>query len=90
MNEDQSSILIQISQQLGEIFGEMKSVLGQLARHEERLTKLENVKSEAVCVQAKDSFKDELLKMLAKCLLVSITAIGSLVGAAPIISQILK
>ena len=27
MNEDQSSILIQISQQLGEIFGEMKSVL---------------------------------------------------------------
>ena len=27
MNEDQSRILIQISQQLGEIFGEMKSVL---------------------------------------------------------------
>ena len=27
MNEDQSGILIQISQQLGEIFGEMKSVL---------------------------------------------------------------
>ena len=27
MNEDQSSILIQISQQRGEIFGEMKSVL---------------------------------------------------------------
>ena len=54
------------------------------------MTKLENVKSEAVCIQAKDSFKDELLKMLAKCLLVSITAIGSLVGAAPIISQILK
>ncbi len=90
MNEDQSSILIQISQQLGEIFGEMKSVLGQLARHEERLTKLENVKINAACVQAKDSFKDELLKTLAKCLLVAITAIGSLVGAAPIISQILK
>ena len=90
MNEDQSSILIQISQQLGEIFGEMKSVLGQLARHEERLTKLESVKSEAVCVHAKESFKDELLMMLAKCLLVAVTAIGSLVGAAPIISQILK
>ena len=42
--------MIQISQQLGEIFGEMKSVLEQLARHEERLTKLESVKSEAVCV----------------------------------------
>ena len=27
MNEDQGRILIQISQQLGEIFGEMKSVL---------------------------------------------------------------
>lgn len=54
------------------------------------MTKLENVKSEAVCVQAKDSFKDELLKMLAKCLLVAVTAIGSLIGAAPIISQILK
>ena len=27
MNEDESRILIQISQQLGEIFGEMKSVL---------------------------------------------------------------
>ena len=79
MNEDQSHILIQISQQLGEIFGEMKSVLEQLARHEERLTKLENVKSEAVCIQAKekDSFKDELLKMLAKCLLFAITAIVS-------------
>ena len=64
----------------------MKSVLEQLARHEERLTKLENVKSEEVCIQAKDSFKDALMKMLAKCLLVSITAIGSLVGAAPIIS----
>lgn len=68
----------------------MKSVLEQLARHEERLTKLENVKIDASCVQTKDSFKDELLKMLAKCLLVSITAICSLVGAAPIISQILK
>ena len=43
-----------------------------------------------MCVQAKDSFKDELLKTLAKCLLVAITAIGSLVGAAPIISQMLK
>ena len=68
----------------------MKSVLGQLARHEERLTKLETVKNDSFCVQAKDSFKDELLKMLAKCLLVAVTAIGSLVGAAPIISQILK
>ena len=68
----------------------MKSVLEQLARHEERLTKLENIKSDAVCIQAKDSFKDELLKMLAKCLLFTITAIGSLVGAAPIISQMLK
>ena len=68
----------------------MKSVLEQLARHEERLTKLESVKSEAVCIQATDAFKDDLLKMLAKCLLVAITAIGSLVGAAPIISQILK
>lgn len=68
----------------------MKSVLEQLARHEERLTKLENVKSDACFIQAKDSFKDELLKMLAKCLLVAITAIGSLVGAAPIISNMLK
>lgn len=50
MNDDESHILIQISQQLGEIFGEMKSVLGQLARHEERLTKLENVKNDAVCI----------------------------------------
>lgn len=51
MNEDnESRILIQISQQLGEIFGEMKSVLGQLARHEERLTKLENVKNDALCI----------------------------------------
>ena len=68
----------------------MKSVLGQLARHEERLSKLESIKRDAVCIQAKDSFKDELLKMLAKCLLVAITAIGSLVGAAPIISQMIK
>ena len=50
MNDDESRILIQISQQLGEIFGEMKSVLGQLARHEERLTKLENVKNDALCI----------------------------------------
>ena len=50
MNDDESHILIQISQQLGEIFGEMKSVLGQLARHEERLTKLENVKNDALCI----------------------------------------
>ena len=68
----------------------MKSVLEQLARHEERLSKLENVKSDACFIQTKDSFKDELLKMLAKCLLVAMTAIGSLVGVAPIISQILK
>ena len=90
MNEDQSRILIQISQQLGEIFGEMKSVLEQLARHEERLTKLESVKIDASCVQTKESFKDELLKMLVKCLLVAVTAIGGLVGAAPILAQILK
>lgn len=63
----------------------MKSALEQLARHEDRLTKLEYVKSDA-----NSSLKDELVKMLLKCLLVAITAIGSLAGAGSIISQMLN
>lgn len=73
-----------ISAKLGTISGQMKSVLDQLADHSYRITNLEKHDGDA-----RDGFKTEMLKLLGKCLVISLTSIASLVGAGSILAKVL-
>lgn len=39
---------------------------------------------------AKDDFKVEMLKLLAKCVLVSVSAVAALAGASELVASLLK
>ena len=75
-----------ISAKLGTISGQMKSVLDQLAEHSYRITNLEKRDGEA----HREDFKIEILKLLGKCLVISLTAIASLVGAGGLLAKVLQ
>lgn len=79
-------IFTDISAKLGTISGQMKSVLDQLAEHSYRITNLEKHNGEA----RHDDFKVEILKLLGKCLVISLTAIASLVGAGGLLAKVLQ
>lgn len=55
--------------------------LDKLVSHEERITRLES---------GGTSFKDDILKLLAKTLLIAMASIASLTGAASLIKQIIS
>ena len=55
-------IWVKISEQIGSLTSEIKSVMDKLTQHEQRLTKLEDNRT---------TLKDDFLKMLIKTLTVS-------------------
>lgn len=62
-----------------------------LLKHESRISVLEK---DMMCVKkdepAKDDFKVEMLKLLAKCVLVSVSAVAALAGASELVASLLK
>ena len=66
-------IWVKISEQIGSLTSEIKSVMDKLTQHEQRLTKLEDNRS---------SLKDDFLKMLVKTLTISIVGLIVLGGGA--------
>ena len=78
-DNDHLDIWVKISTQIGELNGFIKTALDKLADHEKRLDDLEKGKS---------SWKDDLLKWLARGLVASILVIGSLTGAAGLIKSV--
>lgn len=82
MNADNLEIWIKISQQIGELNANTKSVLDKLTNHEQRLTNLEQKKDEG--------WKNQLLMLLAKATVIGLVAIGSLTGASSLIQKVLN
>ena len=73
-------IWVKISEQIGSLTSEIKSVMDKLTQHEQRLTKLEDNRS---------SLKDDFLKMLVRALTISVVGLvvlgGGAVGLAKVI-----
>lgn len=84
--EDLTKIAFDISNGLATLNANMESVLSTMANHENRIHLLEQYHP----ATGKDnSFKDDLLKLLAKATVIGLVVIGSLTGASGIISKIL-
>lgn len=66
-------IWVKISEQIGSLTSEIKSVMDKLTQHEQRLTKLEDNRS---------SLKDDFLKMLVRALTISVVGLVVLGGGA--------
>ena len=73
-------IWVKISEQIGSLTSEIKSVMDKLTQHEQRLTKLEDNRS---------SLKDDFLKMLVKTLTISIVGLIVLGGGGAVIVKAL-
>ena len=73
-------IWVKISEQIGSLTSEIKSVMDKLTQHEQRLTKLEDNPS---------SLKDDFFKMLVKTLTISIVGLIVLGGGGAVIVKAL-
>ena len=78
--EEETKIFIDISKNLGEINSKIGQLCDTIAKHEQRITILE---------QKRISLKDESILLLVKGLISSILIIGSLTGSAGLISKML-
>ena len=83
-SEDLTKIAFDISNSLAALNANMESVLEKMADHETRIHLLEQYHP----VTNKDnSFKDDLLKLLARATVIGLVVIGSLTGAGTIIAK---
>lgn len=73
-----TELIIKISTELATLNANMTNVLGTLAKHETRLTNLEN---------GKCSLKDTAIAWLVKGLVASILTVASLAGAGGLIMK---
>lgn len=73
-------IWVKISEQIGSLTSEIKSVMEKLSQHEHRLTKLEDNRT---------SLKDDFLKMLVKTLTISVVGLIVLGGGGAVIVKAL-
>lgn len=81
MNDDRiTDFFIKLTSELSALNANMKNVLDKLTNHEQRLTTLEQKKS--------DDWKTQLLLLLAKASVIGAVSIGSLVGAGGLLSRI--
>lgn len=82
-NSDLTKLAFDISNSLAALNANMESVLSKMADHESRIHILEQYHPKS----KDDSFKDELLKLLARATIISVVVIGSLTGAGSIIAK---
>jgi hypothetical protein len=82
--EDLTKIAFDISNSLAALNANMESVLSKMADHENRIHILEQYHP---ATNKDNSFKDELLKLLAKATTIGLVIIGCLTGASGIISK---
>ena len=82
---DLTKLAFEISNNLAALNSKFETVISKLADHEARLHSLEHTNQ----VENDDSFKTELLKLLAKSTIISLVVISSLTGASSLIGKIL-
>ena len=81
-NEDHLAIFVKISTQIGELNGFIKTALDKLADHEQRLDELERGSS--------GDWKNQLLMLLAKAVVIGGVSIAALVGAGGLLDKIIR
>ena len=87
MNSDHViDILLEIKSQVSSLESKIVIFSDTLVKHEHRITELESKRTEKE-TSSKSSFKEELLKLLAKCLLVALTGLASLAGASSLLQS---
>ena len=87
MNQEAlTKIAFEISTSLAALNANMEQVLAKMADHETRLNHLEQYEYSPI---KDDTFKTELLKLLAKSTIIGLVVICSLTGAGGLISKIL-
>ena len=87
MNSDHViDILLEIKSQVSSLESKIVIFSDMLLKHEQRITELESKRTEKE-PSSKGSFKEELLKLLAKCLLVALTGLASLAGASSLLQS---
>lgn len=86
-NDKVLDALIEIKTQVAEIATNQRNFQTIISNHESRICAIEqDEKHTAKCKD--DDFKTELLKLLAKCLMIGLTAICSLAGAGGLLAKI--
>lgn len=90
-DERVEEVLFEINGKLGAISSKIDAVSDSVLKHESRISTLEtavyNLNIQIHKTNTTD-FKEDMLKMMTKCLLIGVTAIASLVGAGGILSKI--
>lgn len=94
--EKQEELLFQINGKLSEINTKLDTINSIIIKHESRITNLEititkhltEYETKGEVVVKDDGFKNDMLKLLAKALIISITSIASLCGAGSLLCKI--
>ena len=87
MNSDHViDILLEIKSQVSSLESKIVTFSSTLVNHEHRITEIEHNGTEKE-PSSKSGFKEELLRLLAKCLLVALTGLASLAGASSILQS---
>lgn len=89
MNDDQiMDVIIKLSTGIAELNANMRTTLDKLAQHESRITVLESNGN-----NGRRSFngdwKEQLLMLLAKAILIGAVSMGSLVGAGSLMKSVI-
>lgn len=87
MNDQQlTELIIQIKTSLASIETKVDGIMTTIQNHEHRLQKIESTKVEK---SENSSFKDDVIKLLVKAILVSVCGFATLAGAGSVIAKIL-
>ena len=81
---DLTKLAFEISNNIAALNSKFETVISKLADHETRLHQLEHTNQ----VENDQNFKDEILKLLAKTVTISMVVLGSVVGAGGALSKL--
>ena len=89
-DERTEELLFDINGKLASIETKLDGMSETLLKHESRLTMIEqNFSRHISCCNGNEaSFKDKMLELLGKCLIIGLTVIASLTGAGSLIVRI--
>ena len=88
MDDKVIQAMMDISRELGVLNGNMSGVLTQLTNHNQRIQELEE--RDRQTQTTKTDWKDEIIKLLVKCLMIGATAVAALTGASGLVGQVLN
>ena len=87
MNDDQiMDVIIKLSTGIAELNANMRTTLDKLAQHESRITVLEG--RDGRKGSSNGDWKEQLLMLLAKAILIGVVSMGSLVGAGSLMKSL--